>query len=229
MKRICKNIVISTHLFDHPDLSVLEKWVLIAIDTVSDSCGVVIGTQAISSLTGLPTNEVKRVLKSLQSKGALDVRIDEDGAKRLFVYLWKERYIENTNNIVIGDKQSDIADPIDYQLIQDTWNSVCDKLPRLDKFTARRKQKTRTCLKGASATQTDMIKVIRLVATSAFLKGEKSHDWRATYDWVIKSPDNFTKIIEGQYHKDYGERKAYEAIIQGRESIEQQTVDEIYR
>lgn len=227
MKRICKNIIISTHLFDHPDLSVSEKWVMIAIDSVSDANGVVIGTQAISSLTGMAVKEVKGVLKSLQSKGALDVRIDEDGAKRLFVYLWKERYIENPNAVVVGNNPSDV-EVLDYQLIQNTWNSTCDKMPRLDKFTARRKQKTRTCLKGASATFNDMIKVIRLVASSAFLNGSKT-DWSASYDWIIKSPDNFTKIIEGQYHKDYSERQAYDAIMRGEEINKKQEETDFYR
>lgn len=226
MKRQIKYLSVPIHIWTHSDLSLEERAVMIEIDSYSDSNGCACGVQALASSLGLPSKTIKATLKSLQSKGALEVRIDEDGLKRMFVYLYKERYVENPNAVIVGDKPSDV-ETIDYQLIQDTWNSTCDKLSRIDKFTARRKQKTRTCLKGASATLNDMIKVIRLVATSAFLNGSKT-DWQCSYDWVIKSPDNFTKIIEGQYHKDYGERRAYETIMQGGEISQQSKQEDDY-
>ncbi len=72
-----------------------------------------------------------------------------------------------------------------------------------------------------------MIKVIKLVAASSFLNGKRT-DWQCTYDWIIKSPDNFTKIFEGQYHKDYAEKQAYDAIMRGGD-VTQPKEDDYYR
>lgn len=228
MKKICKFLTIPTALFDTPDISILSKWVLIAIDSVYDGGqGVAIGIQALSSMTNLPNKTIKDCLTELYEHGAVEVLVS-DGQKFLKPLMYRESYPNVGAKIVVGDKPAD-SETIDYGLIQDTWNKTCATLPRIDKFTARRKQKTRTCLKGASATISDMIKVIRLVATSAFLNGSKT-DWSATYDWVIKSPDNFTKVLEGQYHKDYNERVSYEAIMRGEEVNQKQSdADNFYR
>lgn len=229
MKRICKNIVISTHLFDHPDLSVSEKWVLIAIDSVSDSSGVVIGTQAISSLTGLPTKEVKSALKSLQAKGAIDVMIDEDGAKRLFVYLWKERYVENPNNVVVGDSPSDIADPIDYGAIQDAWNEHCHMLPKLERMTPARKSRLRSVLKQSVMSVEDFIKCFKIIACTPFLNGS-TNQFKATYEWLTSSSKNATKVFEGFYSRTYQEKRDHELIRNGGEVNQQSPKkDDYYR
>lgn len=214
--------------WDNEQLSVVAKFIAITIDSYVDNPhGTSMGVRAIQSATNLSAKEVKDAMTELYEHGAMEVTVC-DGQKFWKPLLYRDSYYKSCEKPIIGDKPTD-SDPIDYQLIQDTWNSTCEKLPRLDKFTVRRKQKTRTCLKGASATQSDMIKVIRLVATSAFLNGSKT-DWAASYDWIIKSPDNFTKIIEGQYHKDYGERRAFETIMQGGEvSHKQDSSEDFYR
>lgn len=214
MKRQIRHIVVPLSLWETADLSIQEKHLLIDIDSICDSAdGVVAGVQALASLSGMTQKEVKATLNELYLKGAIDISVDADGAKKIKPFLYKERYIRRGDKVVIGDKPTD-TDPIDYDAIQETWNTVCAELPKLDRFTLRRKQKTRSCLKGASASEADMIKVIKLVATSSFLNGQKT-DWQCTYDWIIKSPDNFTKIFEGQYHKDYNERMYYEGIMRG--------------
>lgn len=229
MKRICKFLTIPVSIIDHPDLSVFEKWVLIAIDSVSDSNGVSIGTQGIASLTGLPSKTIKEVLKTLQKKGAIEAKIDGDGEKKIIPYLYKERYVENPNAVVIGDKPSDIQQ-IDYQSIVDTWNEYCGNLQRVERLTPKRRLKTRTTLKGAGCTESDMIKAIKLVSTSRFLKGEKSDSWSATYDWLIKSPENLTKVLEGNYHKDYSERRDFESIMNGCEvNYKQSETEDFYK
>lgn len=227
MKRQIKFLSVPLHVWTHADLSVFEKVVLIELDSYNDGNGCACGVQTISSAIGLPVKTVKETLKSLQSKGAIEVRIDADGAKRVIPYLYRERYVENPNAVVVGDKPSDV-ERIDYDYIQEQWNSICTMLPKLDRLTPRRKSKIRTCLKGVGASVSDLIKVFRLVATSGFLNGSKSKEWACTFDWVIKSPDNFTKIIEGQYHKDYSEKRDYELIRNGGEVNQKTTSDDEY-
>lgn len=226
MKRICKNIVISTHLFDHPDLSVSEKWVLIAIDSVSDSNGAVIGTQAISSLTGMPSKEVKGVLKSLQSKGALDVRIDEDGAKRLFVYLWKERYIENPNAVVLGDKPSDIQ-VLPYNEIAEKWKESCPHLPPIVRWSPQSKNKLRSVMKNAGLNLDMLYKCFRIVGATQFLNG--TGEFQASFRWLTSKADNLEKVYTGFYARSYAEKSSYEIIMNGGEVNQKQEEEDFYR
>lgn len=220
-------LTIPIHIWSHPDLSVFEKVVLIDIDSYSDSNGVAMGTQALASSIGLPVKTIKETLKSLQSKGAIEVRLDEDGVKRIIPYLYRERYVTDTKMIIVGDKPSDIQQ-IDYQSIIDAWNEHCGNLQKVERLTPRRKLKTRTALKGAGCTESELIKAIKLIQTSNFLRGDKG-DWSATYDWLVKSPENIIKVLEGNYHKDYSERRAFETIMQGGEANHQQDDTEFYR
>lgn len=227
MKRNIRYLSIPLHVWTHPDLSVFERVVLIEIDSYSDSNGCSAGAQALSSSIGLPAKTIKETLKSLQEKGAIEVRIDADGQKRIMAYLYKERYVENPNKaVVIGDKPSDVQ-TIDYQAIIDAWNEHCGDLQKVERLTPKRKQKTRTTLKGAGCTESDLIKAIKLIKASAFLRGDKG-EWGATYDWLIKNPENLTKVLEGNYHKDYGERRLYEAIMRGEEVSKKQSEEEDY-
>lgn len=229
MKRICKFITIPITLFDTPDLSLSAKWCLLALDSITPQCGWVgVGVQGLSSLTNLPSKTVKEALTELHEHGAIEVSM-QDGQKLIKPLPYKDAYLKVGERIAIGDKPSD-AEQIDYDYIQEQWNSICTMLPKLDRLTPRRKTKIRTCLKGVGASVSDLIKVFRLVATSGFLNGSKSKEWSCGFDWVIKSPDNFTKIIEGQYHKDYSEKRDYETIMHGGEVNQQsQAADEYYR
>lgn len=228
MKQSLHFMVVPKSFWDNEQLSIAAKWVAITIDSYTDNpTGVAMGIKALQTATNLTANEVKAALVELMEHNAIDVTIGPDGEKLIKPYLYKERYVKRGEKVVIGDKPTDV-ETIDYDNIQETWNNVCSELPKLDRFTARRKQKTRTCLKGASATEADMIKVIKLVAASSFLNGKRT-DWQCTYDWIIKSPDNFTKIFEGQYHKDYAEKQAYEAIMRGGNVEQPNTEDDYYR
>lgn len=227
MKRITKYINIPECLFITPDLTIMEKWVLISIDSYSDHNGTAMGAQAIASDTNLPAKDVKAILKSLQEKGAILVSVNENGERTLKPFLYKERYVADKNNIVIGDTQKD-AETIDFAYIQEQWNTICNELPKLEKYTPRRKQKTRTAMKGAGIDVPTLIKVFKLVATSAFLSGKKT-EWSASFDWIVKSPDIIQKILEGNYHKDYIEQRSREQILNGVDIKPQDSSEDFYR
>lgn len=216
MKKSNKFTIIPNSFWATPDLSLTAKWVAISIDSFCDSQqGVTIGTTALATDTNLSAKQVKEALKELQSKGAMDVNVGADGEKCLKVYLYKERYMARGEQVVIGDKPTDAA-VLPYEQIMQMWNEHCPMLPKLTRMTPQRKNKTRTCLKSCECSVDDLFKAIQLVGCSAFLNGTKNSGWAATYDWIIKSPANLTKILEGNYHnKDFAERKAYESIMMG--------------
>ena len=227
-KRQIRFITVPLSVWESADLTIAEKHLLIDIDSICESAdGVVAGVQTLATLSGMTQKDVKHTLNELYLKGAIETSIGVDGEKRIKPLLYKDRYIKRGEKVLFGDKPTDV-ETIDYVNIQETWNTVCTMLPKLERFTARRKQKTRSCIKGASASVADLIKVIKLGATSSFLNGSKT-SWSCTYDWVIKSPDNFTKIIEGQYHKEFAERQYYEAIMAGKTVNVDSEKDDYYR
>lgn len=46
-----------------------------------------------------------------------------------------------------------------------------------------------------------LVEAARKMAQSDFLNGRNSNSWTATIDWMLR-PNNFTKIIEGNYDND---------------------------
>ncbi len=47
----------------------------------------------------------------------------------------------------------------------------------------------------------DVINAIENVHNSDFLRGENNRGWMITFDWFVK-PNNFTKVLEGNYNKE---------------------------
>lgn len=229
MKQVCKYIVIPQHLFSHGDLTIMEKWTLVAIDSFClDGAGVVMGVQAISSASGLPVKTVKTVMKSLYDKGAFDITVSEDNQKIIRPLLYKERYIAQGDKVIIGDKPTD-AITLPWEDISEKWAEYCPTLPKITRWSAARKNRVRSCLKAANASVEDLYKVFRLVASSAFLNGSKE-SWSCSFDWLIKSSTNFIKVWEGNYHnRDYNERKAYEDIMAGRYAENKEDTQDYYR
>lgn len=229
MKRTTKHIVIPINVWETADLTPSEKIVLIDIESYcQDSNGIAIGAQAISSSCGIPTKEVKQVLKSLYEKGAIQMNVSEDGEKRLTPLLYKERYIADpSNKVVVGDKPTDSIQ-LPWEEIETKWAEVCFMLPKITRWTPQRRTRVKACLKATNATVEDLYKVFRLIATSAFLNGSKGNGWSAVFDWVMK-PNNFIKIFEGNYHKDFQERNQYEHIMHGGQVSQKKDDSDFYR
>ena len=62
---------------------------------------------------------------------------------------------------------------------------------RLDSLHARIKEYSKD----------DVLTVIENVKYSDFLKGNNNRNWTADIDWILK-PNNFIKVLEGNYNKD---------------------------
>lgn len=227
-KRLNKYITVPVALWDHPDLTLEEKRVLIDIDSLCPPDeGITAGHQMIASMSGIPVKNVPQIMKSLHQKSALEIIINEDNVKIYKPILNKARYITSNTTSLQQEDSAAKNEIIDYDFIQRQWNEICPMLPKIDRFTPRRKLKTRTCIKGAGVTIAELVKVFRLVATSSFLTGSTGA-WKCTYDWLVKSPDNFQKVYEGQYHKCASEQQSYSVIINGQDQAKKSAVDDFY-
>ena len=72
---------------------------------------------------------------------------------------------------------------------------------RLDSLHARIKEYSKD----------DVLTVIENVKYSDFLKGNNNRNWTADIDWILK-PNNFVKVLEGNYNKDKEHVKRKETL-----------------
>ena len=72
---------------------------------------------------------------------------------------------------------------------------------RLDSLHARIKEYSKD----------DVLTVIENVKYSDFLKGNNNRNWTADIDWILK-PNNFIKVLEGNYNKDKEHEKRKENL-----------------
>lgn len=226
MKRQCRFLAVPLHVWCHADLSVFEKVVLIELDSYSDGNGCVCGVQTISSAIGLPVKTVKETLKSLQSKGAIEVRIDSDGQKRVLPLLWKERYLENSNTVVMGDKPSDVA-PLPYDEIAEKWAESCPHLPPIIRWSPQSKNKLRSAMKNAGLNLEQLYKCFKIVGATPFLNG--TGEFQASFRWLTSKSDNLEKVYTGFYARSYSEKSAYSDIMNDKQVSPKNNDDEYYR
>lgn len=174
--------------------------------------GVNIRAGAVATALGITKKECDNALKELFDKGAIQVNIDE-GQKLILPLIYKDRYIATGLPMPEGEKPT-TANSIDFDEVQSKWAEICPMLPPIQRWTPQRKRKLKAALNQAGLTVAHLYKVFGLVGTSEFLNGSKS-EWRCSFDWLVKSAYNLTKVYEGNYHKSIEERRAYELIING--------------
>jgi hypothetical protein len=104
-----------------------------------------------------------------------------------------ENESKNENVAVIEKTENE---KIDFEKVIAIFNSVCNKLPAVQKLTPQRKSSLKNRisevgLKGIGD-------VFQKVSLSNFLTGENDRGWTADFDWILK-PANFQKILEDKY------------------------------
>lgn len=231
MKRFVKHIAIPIQLWEHGDLTIHEKWVLLAIDMYSDENGSPIGIQSLSTETGLPNKEIKNILKSLFEKKAIQVSVDENGQKRMLPLLFKDRYLKSNDRPEIDGVKPEQTINIDYEEVAQKWNEIVTMLPPIQRFSPSRKSKLRASMKQAGISMSELYKIFWLVSKSSFLTGDNQSSWRANFDWLIKSSTNLIKVLEGNYHNknNFSERQSYEMIMRGEDVSQKKDSDSFYR
>lgn len=217
MKRQLNHIVIPLQLWEHTDLTLVERCVLIELSTYpQDVYGCHLSDVILSTSLGISKKEVKAALSELIKKKALILTIDGDGRKWGKPMLYQERYLRD--DTIVSDIKQKESVKIDYDYIVQKWAEYCPDMPPILRMTSMRKSKIRTLLAKNQATVDDLIKCFRIVGISNFLQNGLDGSWRADFDWIIRdSKGAFTKILEGVYCKTYQEKLEYERIIKGDE------------
>lgn len=82
--------------------------------------------------------------------------------------------------------------------VKDYWNThvASYRVSEIRSITDQRMKSLKARIKAAGGLE-EFLCVLARISRSSFLTGKKT-DWACTFDWVLK-PDNFNKILEGQY------------------------------
>lgn len=104
-------------------------------------------------------------------------------------------YINNNNNKLLLSKSQNEAELIDYVI--NRWNEFAREhgLSVVKLITEKRKRHLKTRLKEK---EFNIDLILDKVRKSKFLLG-LVHSWRVDFDFIIKSKDNYIKILEGKY------------------------------
>lgn len=78
-----------------------------------------------------------------------------------------------------------------------SWNQTCKGLPHVKESSKKRHAKESIRITERSLEEWKL--VFEKIEASDFCKGAGKEGWRATYDWIIHSPDNAIKVLEGKY------------------------------
>lgn len=100
--------------------------------------------------------------------------------------------------------ESPKADRIDYSVVSQAFRDNLAALPQPRDMTEKRKKAVRAIIKrgGRYAEPDFFAKFFGYVAKSDFLMGRGVKPWHGCcFDWLLK-PENFQKIIEGNYHPE---------------------------
>jgi hypothetical protein len=162
-------------------------------------------------MTELPTQENMSTVTHKKSKKTLQKPITEnpvsDNPVTENILSYKE-----INNKEINNKEINKSNSIntitkkksnDYQLILESWNTFASSngLSEIRQLTNKR-------INGIKARQRedgfDLQEIYNCIQASPFLLGTNGNDWKADFDWVFCSPNNWLKIVEGKYK---GEKK----------------------
>lgn len=88
--------------------------------------------------------------------------------------------------------------------VVELFNSICKSYPTVKTMSDKRRKAIKARLQQYSLE--DIESVFRKAENSAFLKGEKDGNWKATFDWLI-ADSNFAKVFEGNFDDTPKKRK----------------------
>lgn len=103
-----------------------------------------------------------------------------------------------------ADNDQRTNDRINYRMIAESFGEHLDALPQPRDITEKRKKAIRSIVKrGGRYSEEDFFpKFFEYVSKSDFLMGRSERQWHGCcFDWLLK-PENFQKIIEGNYHTE---------------------------
>lgn len=102
-------------------------------------------------------------------------------------------------------------DSVPYEEIVKAYNTTCKNLPKCTTISENRKKAIRARISSGYSVE-QFKELFKKAQDSKFLCGANSHNWRASFDWLIKDA-NMAKVLDGNYDDWKGD-----GTLDGRES-----------
>jgi phage replication O-like protein O len=180
-----------------------------------------ISLSQFAKMTGMDRRNVHRALKKLSSKQMTVIQTDDRGRIRYGFQKNYEKWKLSSKQMTppqtviqtddgLSSKQTPTKETIQkkenkrvpFGEIVDLYHEILPHLPGVKKLTpARKTQLTARWFESEKTCSLEWWKgYFEYVAQCSFLVGDNNRGWKADLEWITKEA-NFTKIIEGKYHK----------------------------
>ena len=189
----------------------IAKAVLVRFFTVSNDGLTWIHERIDRELSGAAENKQRRVVRAQKAAEARWGNDAKSNATSMRQAMLNECPSPSPSPIKIKsscNQQADDAKPqqerIDYGAITQAFSDHLAALPQPRDMTEKRKKAIRSIVKrgGRYAEPDFFARFFAYVAKSDFLMGRGAKPWHGCcFDWLLK-PENFQKIIEGNYHPE---------------------------
>lgn len=80
--------------------------------------------------------------------------------------------------------------------MKEIYNSICKKLPQIQKLTEKRNKAIDKFLEEFTTEQ--FKEICNIANTTTFLTGENERHWKADFDFLLRI-DKATNVLEGKY------------------------------
>lgn len=105
------------------------------------------------------------------------------------------------------DSQAEPTPPtpqITPEEFKDLWNEGRGNCPKVAAMTDKRKAKAMTRIKEFGKTREEQREVIERILENIRQSDFLQNEWKCNFDWLIDSPGNWVKVIEGNYANNKG-------------------------
>jgi|GEM_PF-3543812 len=108
--------------------------------------------------------------------------------------------------------------PVPYKKIQELWNNTVQEnqsvLPLLHAINPNTTRGRRVAARWKQFPNLETWEtVFQNAATSSFLNGNNSRGFLGKFDWIVKTEDNFTKVLEGNYSSGVATSNSSEKVV----------------
>lgn len=129
-------------------------------------------------------------------KEAKTTKINRDGSELITEKIAEEKKREE-------ERREEKKRIYPYEDIVRLWNDTCLSLPKVQKISDSRRNKIRQRLdefgKDREAWMATAETLFEAIEASDFLRGDNSHSWKASFDWLFENSNNWVKVLEGNY------------------------------
>lgn len=95
------------------------------------------------------------------------------------------------------EEPSRAAQGVRAEELLEAWNANCGLLPKAVGLSDTRRKHARARLEERPLDE--WVAIIERIAASSFCRGGGSTGWRASFSWLIESPEVALKVLEGKY------------------------------